>query len=198
MHKSGRSITIVRRTFFVSYWRNISSGTFSVSLFSGIENFYAYHDFLSNEVCPRVPNNFFGEISSVSKSSWNWHFWCMRGEYHDFPSQSFCPTVIKKLVAGLFCVSKNLWYWKILRLKEGAGGIITTFRREFVVLQYQNVVEEAFRVFENFWYRKMLKIGEGCGNQDFSRIFYSHSTEKNSYVNPSVFKRFSGFERIHA
>ena len=114
--------------------------SFSVSLISGIENFYASEgyvtifNFLSKFFWLTVPKNFVVESFSVSLISGIEKFWIRGGtKYRDFPSKIFCLTVPKNLVGEPFCVPEKFWYQKMLGTKEGTN--ITISRRNFFVSQ---------------------------------------------------------------
>ena len=91
--------------------KNFVGESFSVSLISGIENFYASEgyvtifDFLSKFFCLTVTKNFVGESFSDSLISRIENFYAAEGyaTTFDFLSNFFCLTVPKNFEGELFC-----------------------------------------------------------------------------------------------
>ena len=115
--------------------------SFSVSLISCVEKFYASEgyvtifEFLSKIICLITPKNFVGEPFRVSLISGTEIVWIRGGGYQDFPSKTICVTVPKFSVGESFTVAlisgiEKVWMrW---------GGGIKIFHRKLFVSQCRN------------------------------------------------------------
>ena len=92
------------------------------------------------------------------------------GGYHDFPSKFFCLTVPKNFVVEPFGVSEYFWYRKILCIRGGKGGRITTSVEKFLSHSAEKYRRGTLYCVINFGYRKSLCFRGLC--HDFpSKIF---------------------------
>ena len=123
---------------------------FSVSLFSGIENFCSLEDyvtifnFLSSFFCVTVPKNFVGESFSVSPiSGIDQLLQTVKNKTTvlNLVFKEFLQTSAPPLISVLYAKGYHDYALKI-----------------FCLLVSKSFVEEAFCVSENFWYRKLLGI----------------------------------------
>ena len=163
--------------------------SFSVSLISGIEKFYASEgyvtifDFLSIFFCLTVPKNLVGEpfCAVFRKFPIAKKFMDKRGggggrEFQDFRSKIFCLTVPKISVEESFTVAIISGIEKVW-IREG----VSRFSVEIFVSLYQNISLENTLLFQKNSYRKFSCIGWG-GASRFCRKFLSHRTETKSFV----------------
>ena len=123
---------------------------FSVSLVSGVENFYSSEDyvtifnFLSTFFRLTVPKNFVGESFSVSLISGIGQLlqtFKNKTTVLNLVFKEFLQTSVPPLISVLY-----------------AKGYHDYALKNFCLLLSKSFVEEAFCVSENFWYRKMSGI----------------------------------------
>ena len=149
--------------FCLTVPKNFVGEPFSVSLISGIENFYALEgydtifDFLSKFFCLTVLKNFVGESFSVSLISGIEKYWIRGGrKYRDFPSKVFCLTVPKNFVEEPFSVSlisgiDNFY------ASEGYATIFDFLSKFFCLTVPKNFVGELFcAVFQKIYGREKV------------------------------------------
>ena len=158
---------------------NLSRGeSFSVSLISGIEKFYASEGYVTIfcrfVFCLTVPKNLVGEPSCAvfQKISGSEKFMDKRGGgggVSRFSFENFLSHSAENFRRGILYCCNNFGYRKNLDQK---GGSITIFRRSFCLTVPKYFIGEHFGVSEKFFYRKFSCIGGG-GITVLSELFVS-------------------------
>ena len=116
-----------------------------------------YDDFPSKLSCLTVPKSFIEELLCCRKFLVSKSFMVKRGGREGVSRLSVETFLFH--CAEQFCGGTFLCFRKFLvskKVKDKRGGGYYSFRRKFVVSQYQKkYVEEALCVSDSFWYRKV-------------------------------------------
>ena len=133
------------KIFCLTVPKNFVEEPFSVSLISGVENFYASEgyatifDFPSNFFCLTVPKNFVGEPFSVSLISGIQKHYASEGYVTIFCRDFFCLTAPKNFVEAPFYAVFQKTPVAIKIMDKRVWGSIKIFRRKFFVSQCQKI-----------------------------------------------------------
>ena len=153
--------------------------SFSVSLISGNEKFYASEgyvtifDFLSNLFCLPVPKNLVGEPSVLCFINFGYRKSLdKRGGVSTLSVENSGSHSAEKFRGHPFNVSEKLGYRKILCIIGG----ITNFRRKFLSHSAEKFRGNPLNVSENLGYRKILWIIGGITS--FRRKFFVSQCRK--------------------
>ena len=180
--------------------KNLVGETFSVSLISGIERFYASEIYLTilcrNFFCLSAEKFRRGtflicvsEKNLVSKKIMDKRGGEGGGSITIF-SRKFCLTIPKNLVRESYCFWEIFWFRNVLCMKRGVS--------RFSVQNFWSHSAKIFRghpfnVPENLGYRKILCITGGI--TFFRRIMMVSQSRKSSRTSPQNFRKL-GYRKI--
>ena len=200
--RGGGSITIFRqKNVCLTVSKNLVGETFSVSLISGIERFYASEIYLTilcrNFFCLSAEKFRRGTfLICVSEKIWyRKKLWIRGGGGKGggsitIFSRKFCLTIPKNLVRESYCFWEIFWFRNVLCMKRGVS--------RFSVQNFWSHSAKIFRghpfnVPENLGYRKILCITGGI--TFFRRIMMVSQSRKSSRTSPQNFRKL-GYRKI--
>ena len=179
----------------------VGGESFSVSLISGIEKFYASEgyvtifDFLSKFFSLTVPKNLVGEpfCAVFQKISCSEKFMDKRGGgVWRFSVEIFMSHGAEKFRGHPFNVSESLGYRKNLCLIGG----VTIFRRKFFVSQCRKILWASVQCFRKFGVSKNFMLNRGYHN--FPSKIFCLTVPKNFVGIRSMFQKIWGIEKFYA
>ena len=151
------------KNFHLTVPKNFVREPFSVSLISGIKNYFCIREGVTTFLGPKIFVTQY-QKSSLRKcftninSTTDFYILCKRVGYHDFSLKMFCLTIPKNFVGEHFGSSENFGYRKILCFREGG---ITFSIKSFFHTVSKNFIGEHFGISEKLVCRKILCMRRG-------------------------------------
>ena len=179
------------KNFHLTVPKNFVREPFSVSLISGIKNYFCIREGVTTFLGPKIFVTQY-QKSSLRKcftninSTTDFYILCKRVGYHDFSLKMFCLTIPKNFVGEHFGSPENFGCRKILCFREEG---ITFSVKSFFHTVSKNFVGVVLGSSEKFGYRKILCFREG--GITFSVKSFFHTVSKNFVENNSVLQKNS-------